>query len=97
MGSMTLRFNEVPSWHLILTLDGETIEPKSFISHINIQLSKCEKLLLMDFESVDFEVPDIYFKILNKGQQYLLHIISAIKSGNFPVDLSLPEAHPPSH
>ena len=62
--------------------------PKSFSGPIDIQLSKGEKLPIVDFESVDCEVPDI---ILSKDQQYYLHISSAIKSGNFPMDLSAPE------
>lgn len=92
-----LHFNELPFRHLFQILDGETTGPKSFSGPIGIQLSKCEKLPLVDFESVDCEIPDIDRNILSKDQQYLLDISSAIKSGNCPVDLCVREPGPLSH
>lgn len=92
-----LHFNELPFRHLFQTLDGETTGPKSFSGPIGIQHSKCEKLPLVDFESVDCEIPDIDRNILSKDQQYLLDISSAIISGNCPVDLCVPEPGPLSH
>lgn len=96
-GVCLLHFNELPFRHLFQTLDGETTGPKSFSGPIGIQLSKCEKLPIVDFGSVDCEVPDIDRNILSKDQQYLLDISSAIKSGNCPVDLSVREPGPLSH
>ena len=42
--------------------------PKSFSGPIGIQLSKCEKLPIVNFESVYCEVPDIHPNILRKDQ-----------------------------
>ena len=90
-------FNESALRHLFQTLDGETAGPKSFSGLTGIQLSKCKKLPIVDFESVDCEVPDIDPNILSKDQQNLIHTSSAIKSDNFPVDLSIREPGPLSH
>lgn len=92
-----LHFNELPFRHLFQTLDGGTTGPKSFSGPIGIQLSKCEKLPIVDFESVDCEVPDIDPDILSNDQQYLLLISSAIKLGNIPIDLAVREPGPLSH
>lgn len=78
-GVCLLHFNELPFRHLFQTLDGETTGPKSFSGPIGVQLSKCEKLPVLNFESIECEIPDIDKNILSKDQQYLLDISSTIK------------------
>lgn len=96
-GVCLLHFNELPFRHLFQTLDGDTTGPKSFSGPIGTQLSKCEKLPVVNFECVECEIPDIDRKVLSKDQQYLLDISSAIKSGSCPEDLSVREPGPLSH
>ena len=59
--------------------------------HFRIQLNKWEKLLIVDFGSADYEIQDNDPKILSEDQRNLLHINSAIKTGNFLLDLSVRE------
>ncbi|GBN06261.1 hypothetical protein AVEN_155971-1 [Araneus ventricosus] len=63
-----LHFNELPSRHLFINLDGETTGPKLFSGPIGTQLSKCEKLPVVNFESNECEIPEIEWKILSKDQ-----------------------------
>ncbi|GBL73722.1 hypothetical protein AVEN_230708-1 [Araneus ventricosus] len=81
---------------MFINLDGETTGPKSFSGPIGTQLSKCEKLPVVNFESNECEIPEIERKILSKDQQYLLDISYAIKSGSSE-DLSVHEPGPLSH
>ncbi|GBN68752.1 hypothetical protein AVEN_221201-1 [Araneus ventricosus] len=76
---------------------GEIIGPKSFSGPIGTQLSKCEKLPVVNFESNECEIPEIERKILSKDQQYLLDISYAKKSGRSPEDLFVHEPGPLSH
>ncbi|GBN83953.1 hypothetical protein AVEN_86484-1 [Araneus ventricosus] len=92
-----LHFNELPFRHLFINLDGEKIGPKSFSGLIGTQLSKWEKLPVVNFKSVENKIPEIKRKILRKDQQYLLDISYAIKSGSSPEDLSVREPGPLSH
>ncbi|GBM41950.1 hypothetical protein AVEN_112110-1 [Araneus ventricosus] len=71
--------------------------PESFSGLIGTQFSKCEKLPVVNFESVECEIPEIEQKILSKDQQCLLGISCAIKSGSSPEDLSVREPGPLSH
>lgn len=96
-GGCLLHFNELPFRHLFQALDGETTGPKSFSGPIGTQLSKCEKLPVVNFDSIECEIPDIDRKILSRDQQYLLDISCAIKAGNCPEDLSAREPGPLSH
>ena len=54
-----LYFNELLFRPLFQILDGETTWPKFFNGLIVIQLSNCEKLKIVDFESEVCEVIDI--------------------------------------
>ncbi|GBN32715.1 hypothetical protein AVEN_180481-1 [Araneus ventricosus] len=96
-GVCLLHFNELPFWHLFIYLDGETTGPKLLSVPIDTQLSKCEKLPVVNFESVECEIPDIERKTLNKDQQYLLDIRYGINSGGSPENLSVREPGPLSH
>ncbi|GBL75629.1 hypothetical protein AVEN_154946-1 [Araneus ventricosus] len=82
---------------MFINLDGEKIGPKSFSGPIGTQLSKCEKLLGVNFKSVECEIPEIERKILSEDKQYLLDISYAIKSGRSPEDLSVRELGALSH
>jgi hypothetical protein len=70
---------------------------KSFSGPIGIKLTKCEKLEVVKFQSIECELPDIDRKVLSKDQQYLLDISSAIKSGTCTGDLAIREPGPLSH
>ncbi|GBO32854.1 hypothetical protein AVEN_40074-1 [Araneus ventricosus] len=91
LGACLLHFNELPFWHLFINLDGETTVPKSFSAPIGTQLSKCEKLPVVNFKSNECEISEIERKILSKDQQYLLNISYAVKSGSYPEDSSVRE------
>ncbi|GBN51518.1 hypothetical protein AVEN_246339-1 [Araneus ventricosus] len=71
--------------------------PKAFSGSVGTQLSKCEKLPVVNFESNECEIPEIERKILSKDQQYLLDISYAIKSGRSPEYLYVHERGPLSH
>ncbi|GBO20666.1 hypothetical protein AVEN_38548-1, partial [Araneus ventricosus] len=77
--------------------DGETTVPKSFSGPIGAQLSKCEKLPVVNFKSNECEISEIEWKILSEDQQYVLDISYAVKSGSSPEDLSVHEPGPLSH
>ncbi|GBN02273.1 hypothetical protein AVEN_209050-1 [Araneus ventricosus] len=77
--------------------NGETTVPKSFSGPIGTQLSKCEKLPVVNFKSSECEISEIERKILSKDQQHLLDISYAVKSGSSPEDLSVREPGPLSH
>ncbi|GBM56621.1 hypothetical protein AVEN_155961-1 [Araneus ventricosus] len=82
-----LHFNDLSFRHLFINLDGEKTGPKSFSGPIGTQFRKCEKLPVVNFKSVECEIPKIKRKILRKEQQYLLDISYAIKSGSSPEGL----------
>ncbi|GBN18503.1 hypothetical protein AVEN_236699-1 [Araneus ventricosus] len=71
--------------------------PKSFSGPIGTQLSKCEKLPMVNFKINECETSEIERKILSKDQQHLLDISYAVKSGSSPEDLSVRESSPLSH
>lgn len=92
-----LHFNELPFRHIFQHIDGQTAGPKSFSGPIGQQLTGCEKLPVVQYESVDCFIPDVDRKTLSKDQQYLLDISKAIKSGHCPEDLSIRDPGPLSH
>lgn len=92
-----LHFNELPFRHIFQHIDGATTGPKSFSGSIGKQLVGCEKLPVVEYESVDCSIPEIDKKMLSKDQQYLLDISKAIKSGHCPEDLSIREPGPLSN
>ncbi|GBL75881.1 hypothetical protein AVEN_234226-1 [Araneus ventricosus] len=61
------------------------------------QLSKCEKLPVLNFKSVECEIPEIERNVLIKYQQYRLDISYDIKLGRSPKDLSVRVPCPLSH
>ena len=92
-----VHFNELPFRHILQHIDGVTTGPKSFSGPIGQQLTGCEKLLVVKYESVDCLIPEIERNMLSKDQQYLLDISKAIKSGHCPEDLSIRDPGPLSH
>ncbi|GBN73905.1 hypothetical protein AVEN_114829-1 [Araneus ventricosus] len=63
-----LHSNELPFLHLFINFDGGMTGPKSFSGPIGTQLSKCEKLPVVNFESNECEIPEIDLKSLSKDQ-----------------------------
>lgn len=96
-GVCLLHFNELPFRHLFQTLDWKTVGPKSISGPIGRQLNGCEKLPVVNFDSIQCVIPEIDRKLLSKDQQYLFDISTAIKSGNCPEDLSIRDPGPLSH
>ncbi|GBM10212.1 hypothetical protein AVEN_177481-1 [Araneus ventricosus] len=82
---------------LSLSKDGETTVPKSFSGPIGTQVSKCEKLPVVNSKSNECEISEIEREILSKHQQYLLDISYAVKSGSSPEDSSVREPGSLSH
>ncbi|GBL93131.1 hypothetical protein AVEN_216482-1 [Araneus ventricosus] len=82
---------------MFINLDGEMTGTKSFSGPIGTQLSKCEKLAVVNFKSVECEIPDIKRKILRKDLYCLLDISYTIKLGRSPEDLSVREPGAFSH
>ncbi|KAJ8891570.1 hypothetical protein PR048_004098 [Dryococelus australis] len=80
-----LHFNKLPFSHIFQHIDGATTGPKSFSGSIEQQLTVCEKLPVVEYDSVDCFIP-VDRKMLSKDQQYLLDISKAIKSGHCPED-----------
>ncbi|KAL4720604.1 hypothetical protein ACJJTC_006946 [Scirpophaga incertulas] len=91
-----LHFNELPFRHLFQYLDGKS-GPNSLKGPIGEKLIKCETLPVVQFESIDCQIPEIDKKTLSKDQKYLLEISEAIKSGECPKDLSIRDPGPLSH
>ncbi|KAL4712560.1 hypothetical protein ACJJTC_007576 [Scirpophaga incertulas] len=71
--------------------------PNSLKGPIGEKLIKCETLPVVQFESIDCQIPEIDKKTLSKDQKYLLEISEAIKSGECPKDLSIRDPGPLSH
>ncbi|GBM52388.1 hypothetical protein AVEN_160109-1 [Araneus ventricosus] len=89
--------NELPFRHMFINLDGEKTERKSYSGTLGTLLCKCEKLPVVNFKSVQCEIPEIDRKILSKDQQYLLDKSYAIKTDRSPEDLSVREPGAVSH
>ncbi|GBN78353.1 hypothetical protein AVEN_32266-1 [Araneus ventricosus] len=89
VATLLLHFNELPFRHLFINLDGERTVPKSFSGPFGAQLSKCEKLPVVNFKSNECEISENEQKILSEDQQYVLDISYAVKSGSSPENLSV--------
>ncbi|GBM10879.1 hypothetical protein AVEN_42133-1 [Araneus ventricosus] len=92
-----LHFNELSFRHILKHIDGLTAGSKSFSASIGQQLTCCEKLPVVDYEPIDYSIPDIDMNLLSKDQQYLLDILNAITLGHCPEDLANREPGPLSH
>lgn len=58
-GVCLLHLNELPFQHLFKAVDDETSKPKLFIGPIDTLLRKCEKLPVVIFKSIQYEISDI--------------------------------------
>lgn len=92
-----LHFNELPYRHLFQFLDGESTGPSTFSGVIGKRLPDCIKMSVVEFEKVESEIIDIDTKDLSNDQQYLLHIVRTIQTGNCTPDLANRDPGPLSH
>ncbi|GBO18220.1 hypothetical protein AVEN_71696-1 [Araneus ventricosus] len=83
-----LHFNELPFRHIFQHIDCQTAGPNSFSGLIGQQLTCYEKLPVVDYEPIDWSIPDIERNLLSRDQQYLLDISNAITLGRCPEDLA---------
>lgn len=85
-----LHFNELPFRALFIHIDGVTEGPNSFTGPIGKQLKNCELKTIVEFEAIDFPIPEVVeMNDLSEDQKYLLQICKAIKSGFCSLELSL--------
>ena len=68
-------------------LGGKTTGPSTSKRPIGKTIVGCRKLPVVNFLSIDCQIPQIDIKVLRKDQQYLLDISKAIKSGTSKEDL----------
>ncbi|GBM99823.1 hypothetical protein AVEN_121189-1 [Araneus ventricosus] len=61
-----LYFNELPFRHIFQHIDGQTAGPKSFSGPIGQQLTCYEKLPVVDYEPINYSIPDINRNLLSK-------------------------------
>lgn len=92
-----LHFNELPYRHLFQFLDGESTGPSSFSGVIGKRLTQCEKLPVVNFETVESETIEIDREDLSKDQQYLFDIVKTIQTGNCAPDMANRDPGPLSH
>ncbi|GBO26095.1 hypothetical protein AVEN_206147-1, partial [Araneus ventricosus] len=76
-----LHFNQLQLKNLFENLDGETTGPASVSGKICKQLTNCKKLTIVNFEAIESYEININKTDLSEDQQYLLHIIRAIQTG----------------
>lgn len=92
-----LHFNELPFRHLFEHLDGKTTGPSTLRGPIGEKLVACQKLPVINFQSIDCQIPEVDRKDLSKDQLYLLDISTAIKSGTCKGDLAVRDPGHLSH
>lgn len=92
-----LHFNELPFRHMFLHLDGKTTGPSTSKGAIGEKLVDCEKLPVVNFQSIDCQIPEVDRNVLSKDQQYLFDISVAIKSGSCKEDLAVRDPGHLSH
>lgn len=92
-----LHFNELPFRHLFQHLDGNTTGPSTSKGPVGEKLVDCQKLPVVNFQSIDCQIPEIDRNVLSKDQQYLLDISKAIKSGTCEEGLAVRNPGPLSH
>lgn len=83
-----LHFNELPLRHLFQKLDGVSSGPNTYCGPIGKELKDCLKKIIVTFEAIECNLPEIDPKILSADQKYLYKICKAINSGFCPQDLA---------
>lgn len=79
-----LHANELPLRHLFHHLDGNTSGPRGFSGLIGKQLENCEKLPVIEFKSIQGNLPAMpedILKDLSADQKYLFEMCQAISVG----------------
>ena len=76
-----LHANELPLRHLFQTLHGKTAGPNSYSGEIGKMLDGCEKLDVVNFIPIPFDLPDMNQSDLNTDQQYLYDIHKSVSAG----------------
>ncbi|KAJ8888563.1 hypothetical protein PR048_008054 [Dryococelus australis] len=61
-------FNELPFRHIFQHIDGATTGPKYFSGSTGQQLTGCEKLPVVEYDSVNCLIPEVDRKMLSKDQ-----------------------------
>ncbi|GBN61474.1 hypothetical protein AVEN_263397-1 [Araneus ventricosus] len=79
-----LHFNELPLRHLF---ERKSSGPSSYAGDSGRNLKGYEKLPLVAFNSIEYELPSIDSTNLNYDQKYLLEICTAISFGDGSSDL----------
>lgn len=92
-----LHFNELPLRHLFEHLDGRTTGPRTNSGPIAQSLDNCEKLPVIRFKKVNFNLPIVTTDDLSTDQRYLLQLSKAINEGTCSDDLSRRNPGPISH
>lgn len=94
-----LHFNELPLRHLIQDLHDATRGPRQFKGAIGSKLEGCEKLPIVQFKSVQNNLPLVHAKQdLSSDQNYLVfQIVSAISVGNVSCELNRKNLDKMSH
>ena len=83
-----LQANKLLFHHLLQTLDGKTAGPKSYSGNIDKMLDGCEKLDVVNFKPVLFDLLDISQIDLSTDQQYLYDIHQSVSAGKLSEGLS---------
>ena len=76
-----MHLNELPLRHLFVNLDGTTLGPQGFSGEIGKELKNVNELEVVNFNPIDFEVPEVNNDTLSKDQKYLHKIAFSIKMG----------------
>ena len=83
-----LHTNELPLRHLFQTLDGKTTGPKGYSGNIGKMLDGCEKLDVVNFKPVLFDLLDMSQIDLSTDQQYLYDIHQSVSAGKLSEGLA---------
>lgn len=83
-----LHANELPLRQLIKHLDGKTSGPNAFCGAIGKALTNCEKLPIVNYDTISSQFPKIDKMDLSTDQQYLWDICQCVTNGNCPLSLS---------
>ncbi|GBM10421.1 hypothetical protein AVEN_263337-1 [Araneus ventricosus] len=83
-----LHFKKLPLRHLFEYKDSKFSGPSSYTGDIGRNLKECEKLPLVVFYSIEWDLPGIDPTNLSCDQKYLLDICTTLSSGVCSSDLA---------
>ena len=84
-----LHANELPLRHLLDKLDGKTGGPRGFMGEIGKSQEECEKLGVVSFQRVPFDLPPVDKEDLSTDQKYLHDIHQSVSKGTCSTELAL--------